>query len=180
VDRRRFVQLLTVGAAASGVMGHSPYRQWQVYRKSRLIIVTTADDQTSHALGEAIAALLARHVPQQPALASRAADARDAVKLLSSAQLELAVLTAADARDACDGRGRFAGEGALALRALAVFSPYLLVCRDDFPGPKAQLIASALAHHWRGGDALPAPTHDVAPSIPLHADVVPPRPGSHP
>ena len=179
MERRKFVQLVTVGAAASGVMGHSPYRQWQVYRKSRLIIVTSADDPASHALGEAIAALLARHLPEHPALASRAAHALDAVKLLASAQLELAILSASDARDACDGRGRFAGEGALPLRALTVFTPYLLVCRDDFPGARAHLIATALTHHWRGGDALPAPSHDVAPSIPLHTGVVH-RPGSGP
>jgi TRAP-type uncharacterized transport system substrate-binding protein len=180
VDRRRFVQLVTVGAAASAVMGHSPYRQWHVYRKSRLIIVTSADDQASHALGEAIAVVLARHVPEHPALASRAAHALDAVKLLASAQLELAILTAVDARDACDGRGRFAGEGALPLRALAVFAPYLLVCREDFPGSKARLIANALAQHWRGGDAVPARTHDVAPSIPLHTGIVLHPSGSHP
>ena len=100
--------------------------------------------------------------------------------MLASAQLDLAILTAADARDACDGRGRFTSEGALPLRALAVFAPYLLVCRDDFPGPKAHLIASALAHHWRGGDALPARSHDVAPGIPLHTGVADHHPGSRP
>jgi len=42
VDRRTLVRLLTVAGAACGVMGHSPYRQWQAYRKSRLIIVTSA------------------------------------------------------------------------------------------------------------------------------------------
>jgi NMT1-like family len=174
VDRRPLLVAALLGAAC-GVMGHSPYRQWQVYRKSRLIIVTSAAEPGSYPLGDAIAALLARHLPESRALAARTADAREIVKLLASDQLDVAILAAADAGDAHEARGQFAGEGPLPLRALAVLGPYLLVCREDFPAPTAEAIASALAEHWRG-EGAPTVGLDGGPgtTIPFHAGV-PPR-----
>jgi len=166
VERRRLLRLAALVAAAGGVMGHSPYRQWQVYRKSRLIIVTSAAEPDSYPLGDAIATLLARHLPESHALAGRAGDALEIVKLLSSRQLDLAILTAGDARDAHAGLGRFAVEGAQPLRALAVLGSHLLVCRDDFPAATAQAIASTLAEHWRGAGTS-------APTIPFHAGLPP-------
>ena len=174
MDRRAFLRLAGLAGAAGGAMGHSPYRQWQAYRKSRIIIVTSAADPVSYRLGEAIAALLARHWPESRALAARAADSLEIAKLLGSGQLDLAILTADDARDAYEGRGRFAAEGALPLRALAVLGSHLLVCREDLPAPTAQALASTLAEHWHGEGAPPAAPDGVprAP-IPLHVGVPP-------
>jgi TRAP-type uncharacterized transport system substrate-binding protein len=179
VNRRTFLRLVAVTGAACGVMGHSPYRQWQVYRKSRLIIVTSAAEPASYPLGEAVAALLALHLPESRALVARAADSLAIVKLLGSDQLDLAILSADDARDAHDGRARFASEGPLALRALAVLGPYLFVCREDFPAPKAQAVSRTLAAHWRDGGALP-PAGSPPPSIPLHAGVTGQQRGGDP
>jgi NMT1-like family len=167
VDRRAFLTLAALAGAACGVMGHSPYRQWQAYRKSRLIIVASAAEPAAYPLGEAVAAVLARYLPESRALAARAADSLEIVKLLASDQLDLAILTTADAGAAYEGRGRFAGQGALPLRALALLGPYLLVCRQDFPAATAQAIASTLAEHGRGQAAT---TNGAAP-IPLHAGV---------
>jgi hypothetical protein len=168
VHRRTFVRLLALACATTGVMGHSPYRQWQVYRKSRVIIVTSAAESQSYSLGDAIATVLARHWPESRALAARAGDAVEIVKLLGSDQLELAILTADEAGAAHAGRGRFAAEGALPLRALAVFGPYLLVARADFPDAKAQAVTRTLAEHWRAEGGLP-PAGDVThASIPVH------------
>ena len=171
MDRRRFVQLLGLGGAACGVLGHSPYRQWQVYRQSRLIIVSSAADAAAFPLGERVAALLVGHWPESRAVASRASDAREVVKLLASQQLELAILAAPDARDAAEGRGRFVTEGATPLRALAVLGPHLLVCREDFPADRAAAVAGVLTEHWRpepGSGGAPA-----TPPIPFHAGVPP-------
>jgi len=161
VNRRTFVRLLGIGGAACGVMGHSPYRQWQAYRKSRFIIVTSAAEPASYSLGEAVATLLARHLPESRALAARAADALEIVKLLGSDQLDLAILTVDDARDASDGRGRFASQGALRLRTLSALGPYVLVSRGDFPDAKAQAITRTLVEHWR----VPEAFHDVARKV---------------
>jgi len=172
VDRRTFVRLLGVAGAACGVMGHSPYRQWQAYRKSRLIIVTSAAEPASHPLGEAVATLLARHLPESRALAARAGDSLEIVKLLASNQLDLAILTASDARDAFEGHGRFASEGALPLRTLAVLGPYLFVCREDFPVSTARAVAGTLIEHWRA--EAPAASDGVPrATIPFHAGVPP-------
>jgi NMT1 family protein len=166
MNRRALLRLIGIAAAAGGVMGHSPYRQWQAYRKGRLIIVTSAAEPASYPLGEAVATLLAGHLSESRALAARAADSLEIVKLLASHQLDLAILGAADARDAYEGRGRFAADGALPLRALAVLGSHLLVCREDFPAATAEAIASTLAEHWRGENAAPA-------TIPFHAGVPP-------
>jgi hypothetical protein len=149
VERRAFARLFGLALGACGVLGHSPYRQWYAYRKSRLIIVTSAADAGSHRLGEAIATLLARELPESRALAARAADALEIVKLLGSDQLEVAILTTDDVRDADAGRGRFVPEGALRLRTLAVLGRYQLVARADFPEAKAEPIVRTLAAHWR-------------------------------
>lgn len=171
MDRRTFVRLLGVAGAACGLMGHSPYRQWQVYRKSRLIIVTSAAEPASYPLGEAVATLLARHLPESRALATRAGDSLDIVKLLGSYQLDLAILTAHDARDAYEGRGPFVSEGAVPLRALAVLGSYLFVCREDFPRAMAEAVAGALIEHWR--DEPPPSAGEPRATIPFHAGVPP-------
>lgn len=167
VDRRTFLRVLGLAGAACGVLGHSPYRQWQVYRQSRLIIVSSAADPAAYPLGEKVAALLLQHWSESRALASRASDAREVVKLLASQQLELAILAGPEARDAAEGRGRFAAEGAVALRALTVLGPHLLVCREDFPAERAEAVAGVLTEHWRPE----AGTGAAAPPIPFHAGV---------
>ena len=154
MDRRTFVRLLGLGGAACGVMGHSPYRQWHVYRKSRLIIVTSAAEPASYPLGEAVATLLARHLPESRALAARAADSLAIVKLLGSGQLDLALLTVDDARAAAEGRGRFASDGALRLRTLGAVGSHVLVSRHDFPDAMAEAVARTLAEHWRPPEAF--------------------------
>ncbi len=171
MDRRTFLRLVALTGAAGGVMGHSPYRQWQAYRKARLIIVTSAAEPASYPLGEAIATLLAHHLPESRAVATRAADSLAIVKLLGSDQFDLAILSAGDARDAYDGRARFASEGALPLRALAVLGPYLFVCREDFPVAQAQAVSGTLAEHWRDSGALPPASSPAQASIPLHPGV---------
>ena len=160
MKRRDVVRLLALAGAACGVMGHSPYRQWQAYRKSRLIIVASAD-AASYRVGEAVATLLARELPESRAMVARAADAVEIVKLLASDQLEVAILTADDARDVVAGRGRFAADGALALRTLAVLGSHLLVARADFPDAKAEPIARTLAERWRP----PQPFEEVAARV---------------
>jgi NMT1 family protein len=156
VRRRNFMRLLGLAGAACGVMGHSPYRQWQAYRKSRLIIVASAADAVSYRVGESVAALLARELPESRATVARAADAVEIVKLLVSDQLEVGVLSAADAHDAVAGRGRFTQAGPVALRTLAALGDYRLVARGDFPDARAESIARALAEHGAPAEAFEA------------------------
>lgn len=146
MDRREFLTLALMGTAGL-LMGHSPYRQWYVYRKRRLFILTSALEKPSFPLGQAIAQVLAASLPESRAMAARARDAGDIVKLLGSQQLDVALLLADDASQAFQGNGRFQEDGAVPLRTLAIFGPYLLVCRDDFSKEQAYLIAKILAEH---------------------------------
>ena len=148
-------------------MGHSPYRQWAVYRETHLVVV--ADDAAPGAFGvaEGVAGCLAIHVPGSRAVAARARTAVEVMKLLRSRQLPVGLVLGGDAADALAARGSFAGEEPLPLRALAVFGPYLLVALEDFPAGKAQEIARAVAEHPPPG--APAPV--AAPPVPLHPGV---------
>jgi TRAP-type uncharacterized transport system substrate-binding protein len=157
-------------------MGHSPYRQWQVFRKSRLILVVSAEDGPAVELARSLAGLLATHLPDSRAMMSRAPDSLAVAKLLGSRQLDLALMSSADAHELLRGTGRFAEEGPVPLHALASLGDRLVVCRDDFPSPRAGEIARTLADHWTGSEALgPARSDPVETSgipIPWHPAVI--------
>jgi TRAP-type uncharacterized transport system substrate-binding protein len=173
MDRRGVLRL----AAASGLWltltGHSPYRQWDVYRKVRLVVVVNAQESASVQLGQAIAGLLAKHLPDTRAMLARARDINDVVRLLASKQLDTALMREEDASEAFGGAGRFADNGKVPLRALAQFGPYVFVCRDDLPRANAYQLAETIAEQWRTiedglvvGAASPKPLSSVR--IPIH------------
>ncbi len=160
-------------------MGHSPYRQWYVYRRVRLFILTSAADPESYPLGESVAAFLLSHLPETRAMAARARDSVEIVKLLASEQLDVALLTPADARATLGGEDPFGAYGPVQLRALASLGSHLMVCRDDYPAANAYQIAKTLAEHWR----RPAPAllagsapADPAGSLPASEETDPPFP----
>lgn len=173
VDRRRVLRL----AAASGLWfvltGHSPYRQWNVYRKVHLIVLVNAEESASVQLGQAIAGVLAKHLPESRAMLARARDIRVLVRLLASKQLDTALIREEDASEAFRGSGRFADNGEVPLRALAQFGPFLFVCRDDLPKAIGYQIAETIAEQWRAidtglvaGATGPKPLSTV--HIPIH------------
>lgn len=175
MDRRTFLSLVSLAGGGFLLIGHSPYRQWYVYRTQRLIIVTSASEEPSFALGQAIARVLATALPESRAMVARARDSVDIVKLLGSRQLDIALLLADEASQALQGEGRFREEGSLPLRTLAAVGPYLLVCRDDFSTPTAYLIAMTLAAHR---DSLTsAGLERLAPALP-RGSPVPFHPGA--
>ncbi len=124
MNRRGFL-ILSLGAGALLLTGHTPYRQWYVYRKKRLIIVASEAEEASLRLGEMIAHTLATHLPESKAMMATTASSVDIVKLLKSEQLDVAVLPSDEAYQALRGTGRFSG-WAVPLRTLAVFEPSLL------------------------------------------------------
>src|SRR5438034_10365547 len=106
-------------------MGHTPYRQWQVYRKSRLIFVVSEMDEVSLRLGSTIAPALAARVPESKAMMATAGTAVEVVKLLRGEQLDVGLLTSDDAYEALQGAGRFKGPAA-PLRTLAAVGSSVL------------------------------------------------------
>jgi TRAP-type uncharacterized transport system substrate-binding protein len=171
VSRRLFLKLAGIGAAWAALSAHAPYRQWYRYRKERLFIVTTAAEEQSLALGEAIAEVLAQRLPDSKAMATRTQDAVGMIKLLSSQQLDVGLLLEQDAAQALRGEGKFRREGATNLGTLAGFAPFVLVCRDDYSKRQAYRIAKALGEA-RARIRVPglesAAFHPQASVLPIH------------
>ena len=122
---RRGLLMLSLGASASLLMGHAPYRQWYVYRKNRLTFVASEVDDVSLRLGASTEQALAARLPESKAMMATARTPVDVVSLLTSSQIDVALLTSDDAYEAVKGAGKFEG-GAVPLRTLAVFESSVL------------------------------------------------------
>lgn len=159
-DRRAALRLLGIGTAALAGMGHTPYRQWQVYRQKHLLIGTQKADPGSYPLGQAIARQLVERLPESRARVTRGPDARRLASLLTTGQLDLILLEAGEVGALSGGEPPFGDYGPIELRTLAVFDGYRLVTRPDFPAHHAWQIAQALRQDPADLPATgPAPAH---------------------
>lgn len=144
---------------------HTPYGQWAVYRSRHLLVLTEKTDPPSYALGKRVAAILATWLPTSSARVARAPYARRVASLISTGQLDVAVVSREKAAALRAGRPPFEEFAPVPLRTLADLGPYLLVCREDFPARHAWLVARTLSEHREG---LPeAGRHGPVP-VPLH------------
>jgi hypothetical protein len=170
--RRQVLRLALAGAAFALVGGHAPYGQWGVYRKRFLLILTNREDPASYELGERVAAILAARLPESRAQVSRAPSKARIGSLLSSHQMDLALMHRNDAAALRGGTPPFVDHGPVPLHAIIGTGDYFLVCRDDFSARHAWLIADALAQD--GGipiaALIPGAAHDSSPAerVPLH------------
>ena len=151
---RKLVRLAVLGVAAVLVSGHSPYRQWYVYRANHLVVVGDKLRPGAFALTTAVAAAIATRWPASRAVAASVQTPVEVVKLLRSGQLPVGLIPAAEAREAFEGRGQFADDDKVPLRAVAVLGDSLLVVLDRFDRERARDIAQALAEHRH---SLPVP-----------------------
>jgi len=173
MDRRRLLRVAGAGALWLGLTAHSPYRQWEIYRKTRLVVLVSAAENDSVVLGSMLATIYLQQLPASGATMARARDTNDAMRLIASRQLDVALLRGRDAYAAFAGERPYGDSGALPLRALAALGEYLFVCRDDLPAARAYMLAEALAERWRDIDPAlvrrasgPRPRDPLA--IPLH------------
>lgn len=157
--RRTLLRMAAAVGAWVLLTAHSPYRQWDVYRKTRLVIVASLEQPEAVRLGRLLAAALARRIPQSQAMLSRARDTNDLFRLLASKQLDVALVAEADAHAAASGARGLADGGRIPLRSLAQIGPYLLVCRAEFPNANAYQIAETVAEGWR---EISEPTTEAA------------------
>lgn len=168
MDRRRALAMMGGLAAAGALTGHSPYRQWKLYRQSHLLLFTLRDDPRSDELGELLAAALRERLPDSRAQVSRAPHAYRVASLISSGQADVAFLRIEDAQALYQGEGAFADYGQVPLRILVEVEAYHLVCRDDFRGDHAYALVEALTLDPRPADLrVPLPTGTGG--VPVHA-----------
>jgi hypothetical protein len=86
VIERKLLALSLLGAAAALLPGHSPYRQWYVYRATHLVVVTDEARPGALAIASAVASAIAARWPQTKAVPAAARTTVGVVKLLSTGQ----------------------------------------------------------------------------------------------
>jgi hypothetical protein len=148
MQRRTFLSYAAVGAApawwAAPAAAHMPYRQWDIFRKRYLQILTSRTDLDGDALGDEWVALLRDKLPLSRALVSRARDMERIASLLKTDQGKLAVLSYADAEAMFGGKTPFEDYAPMPLEVLLDHGAHLLVTRQDLPLHHGFLITATL------------------------------------
>lgn len=173
MNRRQLLSLAAVSAGWVLLSGHSPYRQWMVYRETHLIILTSRDDLGSDDLGEKFATIVRGALPDSKATVGRGPRVQRIASLISTRQAEVGVVSRPNALAMFHGEGAFREYGAIPLRVLVQNESYRLVCREDFLPQHGYLLAEALMEHGlteHGVDlGLSVPGRDAADGdIPPH------------
>jgi TRAP-type uncharacterized transport system substrate-binding protein len=164
VVEKRPLALGLIALAGLLLPGHSPYTQWYAYRAKHLVVVTDSGRPGAMELASDIASAVTAKWPQSKAVAAEARSAVEVLHLLSSGQLQVALVGSDDARDAAEGRGGFAAEGKLPLRAIAVLGSDVLVVLESYPRDRAQRLARAIAD----SSLLAAKVATGPPAVPFH------------
>lgn len=143
-------------AAARAGRAHTPYRQWDVYRRRHLLVGTCRADPESYPLGQRLVSMLVSSLPESKARVTRAPDQKRLASLLTTEQLELVLFTMDEAVALEGGKAPFTDYGPYPLRLVFEVEGYALVCGEAFPARHAWLVTEALADH------LPVPDDLVA------------------
>lgn len=169
MNRRQFLSLTAGSAGWVLLSGHSPYRQWIVYRETHLIILTSRDDLGADDLGEKFAAIVRGALPDSKAAVGRGPRVQRIASLISTRQVAVGVVSRPNALAMYHGEGPFQQYGAIPLRVLVQNDVYRLVCRDDFLPQHGFLLAEALMENGRDL-GLSIPGHDAVDTgdIPPH------------
>jgi len=163
MTERRALGLGLIALAGLLLPGHSPYTQWYAYRAKHVIIVTDGRPGALD-LAQSVATAVAAKWPDSKAVAAQARSTVEAVRLLSSGQLQVALIPSAAALEALQGRGSFAADGKLQLRAIAALGDEVLVVLEGYPVERARTLAGAIA----GSTELSSKAAGTQPRIPYH------------
>jgi hypothetical protein len=174
MNRRSFIVSGSAIVAWALLSGHSPYRKFHVFRKTRLIITAPNDDKRAGVVADGLATFFLTYWKDSKPSSGRAQTAPELVRVLLTNQLDFAVLSQKEAAAARAGQGRYAKYGAAPLCALAVFKDHVLVTREDLLKPIAEKIIAPLQAHWDALDAelsgkVEAPYAGQSLGIPLHS-----------
>ncbi len=112
---------------------HTPYRQWDIFRKRYLQVLSSRSDLAGDAAADDWVALLHDRLPLSRAMVSRARDMNRVTSLLKTDQAKLAVLSYADARDMFQARPPYEDFKPMPLQLMLDNGSHVLVARDDLP-----------------------------------------------
>ncbi|MGB4346756.1 MAG: hypothetical protein WBJ21_10210 [Burkholderiaceae bacterium] len=149
MQRRQFI------ARAAGVLSaallpmhyalaHTPYAQWNIFRKRHLQILTSRADLAGDEVGDAWVEILHDKLPLSRAMVSRAHNMTRIAALLKTDQSKLAVLSYTHAQQMFKGADQFEEYGQMPLEVLVDDGKYLLVTRSDLPLHHGFLIVATL------------------------------------
>lgn len=175
ISRRGLFRGGLLAAAGLVCMAHTPYRQWVAYRRKHLLILSDKTDPPSYPLSQAVATTLAEHLPASQARPTRARDLERVAALITTGQLEVALMRPDDAVALVADKPPMDGFYPVELRVLAVLGSHLLICRDDFPDHHAYLVGAAVEEHREEIRArMPELGADAAipDTLPLHDGVI--------
>jgi len=169
INRRQFLSVAAASAGSVLLCGHSPYRQWMVYRETHLMILTSRDDLGGDDLGEKIAAIVRGALPDSRATVGRGPRVQRIASLIATRQAEVGVVSRPNAMAMFHGDEPFRQYGAIPLRVLVQNDAYRLVCRDDFLSEHGFLLAEALMENGRDlGLSIPGRDAVDGGDIPPH------------
>lgn len=132
--------------ATSSALAHTPYGQWQVYRRKHLLVGCHKDADTTYSLAKRIVSELDTHLPEASARVARAPTVQRIASLMATDQMEVAVMSAENALEMAEGQGKFKPFGQIPLRVLMKIDDWLLISSADIPDRHAWLISDALLH----------------------------------
>jgi TRAP-type uncharacterized transport system substrate-binding protein len=162
------VKLAAVAIVVTVASAHTPYGQWTVYRQRNLFIVASRTDTEALNLAQALAASLARELPESHARMTRAADPVRVASLLATGQLDVAIVSRDEAASMLVGSGAYRAVGPVPLRALAELGGHVLVTVESFKARHAYLLAEAV-EHLRASLPVAAATASLQPiQLPVH------------
>jgi hypothetical protein len=147
--------------------GHTPYRQWVVYRRKHLLIGASRADPSSYVLAKKLVAIFHHELPDAKARVTRARNQERLASLITTGQIATILLRPREARALRDGSAPFADYGPFPLVGLAAAEGHCLVAASDFPAHHAWLVARALSGLLeRANQAF-----EVEAGLPLHTGV---------
>lgn len=147
MNRREFLQGGMGALALFPVLAHTPFPQWKVYRKLHLFIVVNRQDPMACDLGDAIAQTLATELPESRALVTHARDALRLASLISTQQLDVALVHRSELEAWRQGISPYDQLETVDLKQLFAVGDYVLISRDDFLPDHATVVTQTLATH---------------------------------
>ena len=146
LGRRSFLRLLAAAGALIALSAHTPYGQWTVYRRRNLFVVASRTDDAALALARTLVAGLARELPEARARVTRATDPVRIASLLTTGQLDVAIVARIEAEAMLSGAGEYRAVGPTPLRAIVLLGQHALVTTEGLKDRHAYLLARAVDH----------------------------------